>query len=1061
MWTLLLLIVGQALAWEVTCADPDTLEGCKNGFEDARTPWRDVNVDGSKPEHFTAWKHVRSRAGLPDSIDEPFQVTNYTVGAVVTGQSDVLDQLAGNDTVYEYDALSLPLPFEKDMAFAADTVVRSTSIGEMTQLPDHMYSLWDWASGAEHCPVFELGASEWDARECHDYLIRQGALNSSHFLPQGKMWWGYYHAHALERAEVCADLVDELESAGQLDAHWDYALACEQQAMMFEGIAQHYLQDAWSTGHMWERWGSTNLDDYADFDFAWSAGLLTGTVHGAQSVIHQHDPLCSPVLDHFEPNVQLGVLRENVSYVDGMTGRIEYGVGDHWMRALLTGTVGPEYTDQQRALISCSANSMREVYATTAELHGALGAASYEVDSDRDPYGDACWGQRATNLAMSTGHGIHLFDYPGQSKIPWQAYQLFPALLHDTMVGVQLVALVTELEVLHNITESLPVSLPPQVPASWAQHSFKMQIDRKWMAWAGWMGPAVDRTDLAQDAIAPLAGMKENSEYVNGDLTAFELPGDYADPVLPWTFGEDFRTDSLMLTFADAYAVDRCETITPSDLEPLRDAAIDAVAWAASGAVPAIAQEEAADAASASCGYCAQMAAPHMRLGTGPSDYDATNPPLCTFGNSPAEYVYSGSEARNFANPKRAAYDWCGCDVDDGLIIPEFHGQMLPVEPEWGAPQTWSVEPTMGASMKHDVEPIVGDAVLGVAVSFPYTAVQIYNRFDPSDVRVLDVDPDPYLDVGIDSDFTGGPTGIDMTAHHRYIVVGGAEKANLCNPGRIDLFDVDTLERVGGFKTPRGVDDVAGIHGPSGSTIAFSMPGSVACAVDPFLHTVRVEDLLDAGVVDTEGPFEAHYVGPATRVTRFETDPTRTYLAFTSTDAPVGVAGSDTTGHVGIVETQTMTARVVSPYDLNTDSGGPYYLEVGQPWIGLGDVALRVEPSQIELYFVTRDIPDGADAPDCGTDAGGAYPCSGLWRLKMEKDLSVLEPTLLDARELAYYSANRLAIGPGPQTMFIGYEGKSVQSVLPLPYLDPTMTLPEIVPAEKQATVEIWLPKGI
>ncbi len=30
-------------------------------------------------------------------------------------------------------------------------------------------------------------------------------------------------------------------------------MACETEAKVLEAIGQHYLQDAWSMGHLWER----------------------------------------------------------------------------------------------------------------------------------------------------------------------------------------------------------------------------------------------------------------------------------------------------------------------------------------------------------------------------------------------------------------------------------------------------------------------------------------------------------------------------------------------------------------------------------------------------------------------------------------------------------------------------------------------------------------------------------------------------------------------------------------------------------------------------------------
>lgn len=89
---------------------------------------------------------------------------------------------------------------------------------------------------------------------CHEYFPHIGMLNSNHMVPQARRFYDHYHRLALQRAAQCATVFDDL-SAAHRDRFRPYVLACEKQALALEAVGQHFLQDAWSMGHMWERWG--------------------------------------------------------------------------------------------------------------------------------------------------------------------------------------------------------------------------------------------------------------------------------------------------------------------------------------------------------------------------------------------------------------------------------------------------------------------------------------------------------------------------------------------------------------------------------------------------------------------------------------------------------------------------------------------------------------------------------------------------------------------------------------------------------------------------------------
>jgi len=129
-------------------------------------------------------------------------------------------------------------------------------VGEFTHLPDFSWALWDWASGHETCPL--EGASS--LADCHDFAAHMGPVNSNHFVPQYREYYRHYHQLALARAAECRTLETRLASAaGRFD---EYQRECELEALTLEAVGQHYLQDAWSMGHMWERWGSSTLTDF-------------------------------------------------------------------------------------------------------------------------------------------------------------------------------------------------------------------------------------------------------------------------------------------------------------------------------------------------------------------------------------------------------------------------------------------------------------------------------------------------------------------------------------------------------------------------------------------------------------------------------------------------------------------------------------------------------------------------------------------------------------------------------------------------------------------------------
>jgi hypothetical protein len=155
---------------------------------------------------------------------------------------------------------------------AKRTQQRTMSFPEFAQLPDHAYSLWDWALGNETCP---LGDST-PAVACHEFKTHMGPVNSNHFAPQSAFFYEYYHDLALARAADCKKMITKL---GDARARFADSVACGREALVLEAVGQHFLQDAWA----WVR-GSAGLAGHRRLPIAHPSPppQSSGLIHGAR-----------------------------------------------------------------------------------------------------------------------------------------------------------------------------------------------------------------------------------------------------------------------------------------------------------------------------------------------------------------------------------------------------------------------------------------------------------------------------------------------------------------------------------------------------------------------------------------------------------------------------------------------------------------------------------------------------------------------------------------------------------------------------------------------------------
>ena len=297
----LALAPSQAFAWESKCyryddpslspsayANVTPIGECSPGAgpDVARARWI-----GPLDEHRQLFDESRRAAGVPDAVAGTLALRVFTDGTP--------------DSVR-------PVAFEQ----ASSSVVRYTSIAELAQLPDFSYGLWDWATGNETCPI----DASLDAITCHEFASHMGPVNANHFPPQSGDFYARGHAMAVARANACGVMADAL-GASEPRFH-DWVLDCENEALAIEAVAQHYLEDTWSSGHMWQRWGSAELADFpgtTDGDRRANAvlvALAAGMIHGSRGVLQR-----LPAWTTFDVNDALCAPHPDVQFLAGEIGR--------------------------------------------------------------------------------------------------------------------------------------------------------------------------------------------------------------------------------------------------------------------------------------------------------------------------------------------------------------------------------------------------------------------------------------------------------------------------------------------------------------------------------------------------------------------------------------------------------------------------------------------------------------------------------------------------------------------------------------------------------------------
>ena len=339
-----------------------------------------------------------------------------TVVAGFEGNPGFLEVVDLNASFFRHGQLDSHAVGDDPATTLEERIVPSPAL--LSGMPDYSWTIYDWINKNSLCPAVpkEAQTSVVLGEICHAFEGWLGALNSIHFGTQAELTYRRLHELAVELATRAKTL--RLAIAQDDDAaveFAEYAREAEYEALAYEGYAQHFLQDRWSSGHMWERW---NVGDYAVLPSTdpirnLLIGGMAGVIHGAESFTEQPDPLCSPVIED-ETVVP-------ISWVSNDLGQ-HGGIGDYrWGEVRESGEgffegIPYQVGVQHRQLIECGQRGWAEVIRAFGDNgsgeFGQIGIAlNQNAPSELQSAIDAeCKGAWATNESMELGWGSTNFS---------------------------------------------------------------------------------------------------------------------------------------------------------------------------------------------------------------------------------------------------------------------------------------------------------------------------------------------------------------------------------------------------------------------------------------------------------------------------------------------------------------------------------------------------------------------------------------------------------------------------------------------------------------------------
>lgn len=427
-------------------------------------------------------------------------------------------------------------------------VSRPLALVEASQVPDVSYSMADFLLGNEHCFLANAKRETLaDIQACHTYFTHLGPVNSTHFLPQGRAVYERYHTIALKVAASCKRMRAKLpEAREKLGPDRVAALergidSCDMQALAFEAVGAHYLEDAWSSGHMWERWGTPQFPPTAVGQYASAAvGAISGLQHGWRAVADgplklsgtgaEHDRLCYPGPFPGETDDASAVYwRQPGSDAVVVGGGDDYLLGCKSVDPAWSLLEGDKLRLQRERMIACVARGFHDVFAATRE--GVMTPAGL---SQVDATGDGCWSQRVTNRSFYEGTGVTAWR--GSSD---------PAVLARMVVRAH-----TKNPVLRQALDEFVSSVSMPLRAD-------MAAMQTYVIWRAWRAPEeTDLADLPGFTMGQILTFKRNSAYK--DLIEKGLVSYYEETEPKYWRGEFPQAPVECRSDADCLATEYC-----------------------------------------------------------------------------------------------------------------------------------------------------------------------------------------------------------------------------------------------------------------------------------------------------------------------------------------------------------------------------------------------------------------------------------------------------------------------------------------------------------------------
>jgi hypothetical protein len=488
LWTLVvgagLLLSGQVLAWDTGLTD--------------ETPW------------LSMYKHPRQAPSIEGGVSGFTTEGNRNEHAELGDISLQLLGVGGQFSMRDGEPLivtdlnaSLFRPELKTMTSpgnVARTILEERMVPpppHFTGVPDFSYTIYDWINKDldRICP--SLPESAPNRELCHSYNHWHGAaLNSSHMGTQATNMFKRLHEVAIDLAKRARNMRLKLEKSdkpGDIEAHGKFVREAELMALYYEGYAQHFFQDRWAIGHMWERWNAGGYEKIAYPESVManrSIGVFTGLLHGAQAMTEQTrvippDPLSSPATPLLGDPVPM-------QWAHGRKGDPRNGVGDRRLVDLFDGQYGKEYFGKDVPL---------GVQRQRSEMLSCLMAGWAEVIREFGKYG--------------SGYGIHeapLADIPGIDGFEFGCFDMWAT---NWSVGLGWDGGLAGIGGLETLFKDIGV---------WPSHTLSLmrleiKITRLFLS-------DPNGTGLARHRMGDIGRAKQGNEYGADFVPAYVVPGD-------------------------------------------------------------------------------------------------------------------------------------------------------------------------------------------------------------------------------------------------------------------------------------------------------------------------------------------------------------------------------------------------------------------------------------------------------------------------------------------------------------------------------------------------------